>query len=241
MTFLMNTFYVYQLRLANSEHPFYIGKGVGTRCNSHLKYFSLKSINRKNGIIKSAKAKGIEVKVEKLHENLAENDALEIEKTLISRYGRLDKGTGILANMTDGGDGVRGNNGALNSMYGRKHREESKALMSKSKVGRTQTDEHRAKNAAAKMGEQNSFFGKTHTEETRLLISQKRTGQAIHTEESRAKTSLRFKDKPKSSEHKEKIRAALKSKPIQQCPHCGTEGTHNMSRYHFSNCRSLHS
>lgn len=53
-----------------------------------------------------SKKYGLEVKI--LHENLTENEALDIEKRLITEYGRLDKDTGCLINLTDGGEGVSG-------------------------------------------------------------------------------------------------------------------------------------
>jgi hypothetical protein len=52
-----------------------------------------------------SKKYGLEVKI--LHENLTENEAFDIEKRLITEYGRLDN-TGCLINLTDGGEGVSG-------------------------------------------------------------------------------------------------------------------------------------
>lgn len=40
-----------------------------------------------------------------------------------------------------------------------------------------------------------------------------------------------------SPEVKEKIAASWANKPILKCPICGTEGKHNMNRYHFNNCK----
>jgi len=47
-------------------------------------------------------------RVEILLENLTWNEAVQKERELINEYGRLDNKTGILVNMTDGGEGVNG-------------------------------------------------------------------------------------------------------------------------------------
>jgi hypothetical protein len=43
-----------------------------------------------------------------IQDNLNENEAFNLECKLIAQYGRKDLGTGILRNMTDGGEGVSG-------------------------------------------------------------------------------------------------------------------------------------
>lgn len=47
-------------------------------------------------------------KVEIIHEGLTWNEAQEIERNLIKQYGRKDLNSGILVNMTDGGEGICG-------------------------------------------------------------------------------------------------------------------------------------
>lgn len=70
---------------------------------------------------------GYEVQI--LKTGLTWEDACELEKILISYYGRIDKKTGTLANMTDGGDGC----------LGYKLSQETKDKISKSSKGRKQT------------------------------------------------------------------------------------------------------
>lgn len=94
----MNKFYVYAyLRSKDSERasagtPYYIGKGSKNRI------YEKHSVNippDPNNIIMIA-------------ENLTEAEAFEKERQLIAEWGRLDLGTGVLYNRTDGGEGNSG-------------------------------------------------------------------------------------------------------------------------------------
>jgi hypothetical protein len=87
--------------------------------------------------------------VEIVHTNLSWEEACELERMLISEYGRKDLGLGSLVNMTDGGDGK----------VGFVFSEESKK-----KIG----DSNRGK----KIGEKNPFFGKQHPPELIEQIKQ---------------------------------------------------------------------
>lgn len=44
--------------------------------------------------------------IEVVSKNLSEEEAIELEMFLIKQYGRKDIGSGVLVNMTDGGEGV---------------------------------------------------------------------------------------------------------------------------------------
>ena len=95
-----NIFYVYAyLRSKDSETakagtPYYIGKGVGARAYIKHRSPNITPNDRANILIVS--------------ENLLEDDAHLLEIELISKYGRVDNGTGILWNFTDGGEGQYG-------------------------------------------------------------------------------------------------------------------------------------
>lgn len=139
---------------------YYIGKGSKKRALS----------KRKQGIKPPCDKSRILI----LHSDLDEETAFKYERLLIQFYGRKDIGTGILRNMTDGGEGVAGwipsrswrdqkshnMQGERNPFYGKKHTEESKALMSAAKKGR---------NCGAKnpmygvrlIGELNPMYGKS--------------------------------------------------------------------------------
>jgi len=89
----MNEFYVY-LYLREDGTPYYVGKGKGDRAFS----------NRR----RKTKCPTDKTKIIFHSENLTEEEAFTIEKELIAKYGRKDNGTGILRNLTDGGEGMSG-------------------------------------------------------------------------------------------------------------------------------------
>lgn len=94
-----NIYYVYAYireydsDVAEKGTPYYIGKGKGKRAWSTNRRINL-PINKDNIII--------------LHENLSEEEAFKREIEYIAIYGRVDNGTGILRNLTNGGEGTSG-------------------------------------------------------------------------------------------------------------------------------------
>ena len=90
---------VYRHRRLDTNKIFYIGIGKTKRRitskDSRNKYW-------KNIINKTRYDSEI------IAENLTWEDACELESFLIQLYGRKDNNTGILSNMTDGGDGSKG-------------------------------------------------------------------------------------------------------------------------------------
>jgi len=91
---VMNNFYVYSY-LREDKSPYYIGKGRDNRCFVKGKKESVSPPRDKN-------------RIKIIKKNLTEQEAFELEKLYILMFGRKDLGTGILRNLTNGGDGVSG-------------------------------------------------------------------------------------------------------------------------------------
>ena len=104
---------------------------------------------------------GYEVQI--LKSDLTWEDACEMEKVLISWFGRRDLGLGTLVNLTDGGEGNVGwvasdetrarmsksKKGKLSLNYGKKASKEAKEKMSISATGRKHSEESKEKNRIA--------------------------------------------------------------------------------------------
>ena len=117
--------------------------------------------------------------VEILKKDLSWEDACELERALVSWYGRNDLDLGLLVNMTDGGDGfsnlsTESREKLRQNWLGRKHTDKSKLNMSKAQKGKKKSEEHKKK-----LSENSSkhFLGKYHTIETLKKMSVAQSGE----------------------------------------------------------------
>ena len=161
---------VYRHIRLDKNQPFYIGIGKTER-----RAFRTDFRNRHwHHIVNKT-----DYEVEILFDNLTWEQACEKEKEFISLYGRIDIGTGILVNMTEGADGGRGTIQSEEtklkrsiSLRGKKRREQSKQKYSIVAKKRSYSEETRKKMSDAKKGKPSFFKGRKHSEETKLKISE---------------------------------------------------------------------
>ena len=138
----MCIYYVYAY-LRKDGTPYYIGKGSKNRAFDQHR--------RNNSGIQLPSNRDRIVFLEK---NLTEIGALAIERRYIQWYGRKDLGTGILRNMTNGGEGVVG----------------------MSQLTRTRMSAQRKgvpKSEKCKRNMSNSHIGKHHSHESKIKMSGK--------------------------------------------------------------------
>lgn len=103
------TYFLYRHIRLDSNTPFYIGTGTKVyNKNTHLRtYFRAYTKQRKN-IIWNRIISKTDYRIEILEESNDRSYIFSREKELIKLHGRISLKTGILSNITEGGDGAGG-------------------------------------------------------------------------------------------------------------------------------------
>jgi hypothetical protein len=132
--------------------PYYIGKGKAGRINNKLHAIHLPPEEGRRIFLKK---------------NLTDEQARKHEIYMIAVLGRKDLGTGILRNMTDGGEGCAGRvvtdetkKKLSDSHKGRKKSSTHRKALSEAAKKRKASKETREKMSKVLMGKNNPSFGK---------------------------------------------------------------------------------
>ena len=161
---MKNNCILYQHRRIDTNDIFY----VGISSNNKRPYDRTKrSIFWKNIIKKT------EYEVQILKSDLTWDDACDLEKVLISWYGRRNLGTGNLVNMTDGGDGCLGVEPHNKGGIGFRHSDNTKVKIGNKNRGKILSDEQK-NNLSIKA------TGRLHTLETKKKMSDNKIGELNH-------------------------------------------------------------
>jgi hypothetical protein len=157
-----NKYYTYAY-LREDRTPYYIGKGEGNR--------AYKNQNRSCPVPKDRN------RIIFLKKNITEEEAFKHETYLIAVLGRKDLGTGILRNLTDGGEGA---SGAVRTKEMREH-------LSRIRKGTKMPEEYRE----ACRERMKNF---KHTDEAKNKISKANSGRKWD-EDSRKRGSIAQKER----------------------------------------------
>ena len=148
--------------------PFYVGKGCNNRINDHLRDAIAGKRGKKLSHIRNLIHMNAHPEIVMLSSGLTESEAFALEISLITKYGRLDLGTGCLFNNTPGGDGakhtVETNKRIAEKLTGRKLPLEVCSRISKALTGKTRDD-------ATKEKISNTLSGVKHSDQRCQNIS----------------------------------------------------------------------
>ena len=196
----MKNYYVYEY-LREDGTPYYVGKGKNNRA-----YVNNRSIPKPldTNRIKLVKTE------------LTEQEAFDLEIALILTYGRKDLGTGILRNMTNGGEGVSGRvtkpetiEKRISKNKGKKRTLEQKHRMSLAQKGKAPTTFTEEQKAVISKKISESHKNKPKSEEHKNKLSQINKGKSPGPRSEETKQKMR---KPKSEEHRRAISEGRRAK-----------------------------
>jgi hypothetical protein len=144
----MKESYVYAY-LREDGSPYYIGKGIGKRYK-----------DPHNVVVPP------DDRIQFIEKNLTDQEAIALEIKLIAKYGRKDLGTGVLRNLTDGGEGMLNPGPSV-----RKKLSEAKAGKKPNNYGKKYKSGPSIAKSLSKQGKKHPQYGKERTEDERARIA----------------------------------------------------------------------
>lgn len=212
-------------KTAKAGTPYYIGKGKGNRAyGKHHKGVSVPSDKKYIVFVET---------------HLTELGSLAIERKLIRWHGRKDNHTGILINLTDGGEGVSGRIGKPNSTSFKK------GLIPWSKGKNMPTV-----STSKKLFWLNWHKNNTKKERIYIKIGVSDTSRKMYSDNITAKNTesiscphCNFTGQGYANLHRWHFDKCTHNPDniiiLIQCPYCDMNSRNkaNMKRYHFENCK----
>ena len=153
-----NNYYVYVHKVKNGD-IFYVGQGKGYRYKRHITKFEIEWCYNtiKNGKINQILKDGYDLTkyIVFYKDQISKEEALFLEKMLIQKMGRINTKTGILSNLTDGGDGWSGAKSPFkgktyNEIYG----EEKSLILKEKRKNQLLGNNYGTKNKGTKMSDE---------------------------------------------------------------------------------------
>lgn len=174
--FYFMQYYIYAHKRKDNNQIFYIGKGtIDRRRNTMRSIYYRANDERNRSLLWNRISKKYGYYVDILFHFDSESEAFEKEIELISLYGKIIDKTGILANLTDGGEGKSGHKDSYETRL-------KKSIFMKNRVVSDET----------KLNISKSRKGFKHTSETKELLRLKSLGYR-HSEDTKKKISEMYK------------------------------------------------
>jgi len=202
--------FVYELWVTGQDHPFYVGKATyKTRPYAHLTQARRGDKSLKASIIRKADKNGLPIIVKSVFTSAIENEVFIEECRLIRFYGRRGFDvSGVLSNMTIGGEGRCGN-------FPTKEQREKQAEAMR---GRERTQDHCKSISIAKKGHSVSLDvrnkistalkGRSLSDSHISALVRKLTGHVV-SDDTRQKISAALKNRVVSEEQRMAISRTL--------------------------------